>query len=108
MSSPGSESEIAKNQDQEGAKSEGAGETAEGSVETAQTVPPAWTKDAPDGGMVAWLVVLGAWCTSFCSFGWINSMSWSILDMFTNLRKALAFSRNTTRQVLCATTQLAL
>lgn len=27
----------------------------------------------PDGGMRAWLVVVGAWCTSFCSFGWINS-----------------------------------
>lgn len=21
----------------------------------------------------AWLVLLGAWCASFCSFGWINS-----------------------------------
>lgn len=31
--------------------------------------------DAPDGGAVAWLVVLGAWCTSFCSFGWLNSMA---------------------------------
>ncbi|PNP54672.1 hypothetical protein FNYG_15615 [Fusarium nygamai] len=29
---------------------------------------------APDGGLTAWLVVLGAWCTSFCSFGWINSV----------------------------------
>lgn len=27
----------------------------------------------PDGGVDAWLVVLGAWCVSFCSFGWINS-----------------------------------
>lgn len=35
---------------------------------------PAWgSNDAPDGGLTAWLVVLGAWCTSFCSFGWINS-----------------------------------
>ncbi|KAH8676150.1 major facilitator superfamily domain-containing protein [Xylariales sp. PMI_506] len=30
--------------------------------------------DAPDGGAVAWLVVLGAWCTSFCSFGWVSSI----------------------------------
>jgi hypothetical protein len=30
--------------------------------------------DAPDGGVAAWLVVLGAWCTSVCSFGWLNSM----------------------------------
>ncbi|KAF7555094.1 hypothetical protein G7Z17_g2421 [Cylindrodendrum hubeiense] len=28
----------------------------------------------PDGGTAAWLVVLGAWCCSFCSPGWINSM----------------------------------
>lgn len=26
----------------------------------------------PDGGRAAWLVVLGAWCAMFCSFGWIN------------------------------------
>ncbi|PYH49795.1 MCT family MFS transporter [Aspergillus saccharolyticus JOP 1030-1] len=28
----------------------------------------------PDGGVVAWSVVLGAWCAMFCSFGWINSI----------------------------------
>ncbi|KAH8422325.1 MCT family MFS transporter [Aspergillus melleus] len=28
----------------------------------------------PDGGLEAWLVVVGAWCTSFCSFGWVNSI----------------------------------
>ena len=26
-----------------------------------------------DGGTTAWLVVLGAWCCSFSSPGWINS-----------------------------------
>ncbi|KAF2805191.1 MFS general substrate transporter [Mytilinidion resinicola] len=30
--------------------------------------------DAPDGGAAAWLVVLGTWCASFCSFGWLNSV----------------------------------
>lgn len=41
----------------------------------AEAAPPAsYKSDAPDGGVTAWLVVLGAWCTSFCSFGWINSM----------------------------------
>lgn len=30
--------------------------------------------DVPDGGWAAWLVVLGTWCTSFCSFGWLNSI----------------------------------
>ena len=33
--------------------------------------------DAPDGGTLAWLVVLGAWCASFCTFGWLNSMTGS-------------------------------
>ncbi|KAH7131116.1 major facilitator superfamily transporter [Dactylonectria macrodidyma] len=33
-----------------------------------------YKSDAPDGGLKAWLVVLGAWCTSFCSFGWLNSV----------------------------------
>ena len=41
-------------------------------VEGSQT-PPAWVNDAPDGGLTAWLVVLGAWCASFCTFGWVNS-----------------------------------
>ncbi|WAO91276.1 Transporter mch4 [Fusarium falciforme] len=35
---------------------------------------PYLTAEAPDGGTAAWLVVLGAWCTSFCSFGWLNSV----------------------------------
>ena len=26
----------------------------------------------PDGGLEAWLVVSGAFCCLFCSFGWIN------------------------------------
>lgn len=28
--------------------------------------------DFPDGGLEAWLVVLGGFCTVFASFGWIN------------------------------------
>jgi hypothetical protein len=32
-------------------------------------------REAPDGGAEAWLVVLGAWCSLFCSFGWINSQA---------------------------------
>ena len=38
-----------------------------------QPKPPG--NDAPDGGTLAWLVVLGAWCASFCTFGWLNSMT---------------------------------
>ena len=33
------------------------------------------TDEAPDGGLAAWLVVVGAWCASFCGYGWINSKS---------------------------------
>ena len=29
----------------------------------------------PDGGLQAWLVVVGCACCLFCSFGWINCMS---------------------------------
>lgn len=29
-------------------------------------------RENPDGGIEAWLVVLGAFCCMFCSFGWIN------------------------------------
>lgn len=36
----------------------------------------------PDGGFAAWCVVVGAWCTSFCSFGWLNSK----LEPYTALR----------------------
>lgn len=42
--------------------------TAVGDNDDATSVAP-----APDGGLEAWLVVLGAWCSSFCSYGWINS-----------------------------------
>ncbi|PYI03423.1 MFS general substrate transporter [Aspergillus sclerotiicarbonarius CBS 121057] len=28
----------------------------------------------PDGGLTAWLVVLGAWCAMFCSYGWLHSV----------------------------------
>ena len=30
----------------------------------------------PDGGLQAWLVVSGAFCCLFCSFGWINCECW--------------------------------
>ncbi|KAL4781315.1 major facilitator superfamily domain-containing protein [Aspergillus varians] len=35
---------------------------------------PSWGQKPPDGGLEAWLVIVGNWCTSFCSFGWINSI----------------------------------
>lgn len=42
--------------------------------EASSTIPPPPERlGIPDGGTTAWLVVLGAWCVSFCSYGWINS-----------------------------------
>jgi hypothetical protein len=39
----------------------------------AAAAPPVFDpRDNPDGGREAWLVVLGAFCCMFCSFGWIN------------------------------------
>lgn len=44
--------------------------TAESTEEKPQPiVPPVF----PEGGSKAWLVVLGCWCTSFASFGIVNS-----------------------------------
>jgi len=48
------------------------GQAADG--QAADGGPPTWVNDAPDGGSRAWLSVLGAFCTSFCSFGWLNSI----------------------------------
>lgn len=40
-----------------------------------KAAPPTPSPPAPpDGGTTAWLVVLGGWCTAFCSFGWLNSI----------------------------------
>lgn len=42
----------------------------------------------PEGGTKAWLVVLGCWCTSFASFGYVNSfgsVTRSHEDFLTNL-----------------------
>ena len=38
----------------------------------------------PEGGFQAWTVVLGAWCCSFCCYGWINSecRTWSSAIFF--------------------------
>lgn len=39
-------------------------------VEAAPKPPP--PGDFPEGGLEAWLVVLGGWCALFCTFGLIN------------------------------------
>lgn len=50
----------------------------------------------PDGGLRAWLVVIGAWCTSVCSFGWINSTFIFIygIDKFRGVDKLTHWQKN--------------
>lgn len=52
----------------------GAPSTLQDSDTEKATPPKPPGSDAPDGGLQAWLVVVGAWCVSFCSFGWLNSI----------------------------------
>lgn len=66
----------------------------------------------PDGGLQAWLVVSGAFCCLFCSFGWINC-TWTsgeaspLLGLFYSLissSQVSASSRLTIRPTSCAHT----
>jgi hypothetical protein len=36
--------------------------------------PTTFGSKPPDGGLAAWSVILGVWCCSFCSYGWMNSI----------------------------------
>ena len=69
--------------------------------------------DAPDGGTLAWLVALGAWCASFCTFGWLNSMTGSYrikaygFMLYTDENQVLESSRSTTKMSCSATTHQA-
>lgn len=42
-------------------------------VAEAESKPQQAPPNFPEGGLKAWLVVFGCWCTSFTSFGYINS-----------------------------------
>lgn len=52
-----------------------------GAVENKERPSP---DNPPEGGFQAWTVVLGAWCCSFCCYGWINSehSTWSSAIFF--------------------------
>jgi hypothetical protein len=61
---------------------------------------------APDGGLSAWLVILGCWCILFCSFGWINSELENSKKIFvdaacTHCLQALAHFRIIIRGIYC-------
>lgn len=42
-----------------------------------QKPQPSAMPDFPDGGTKAWMVVFGCWCTSFASFGIVNSFGYA-------------------------------
>ncbi|KAH7127286.1 major facilitator superfamily domain-containing protein [Dactylonectria macrodidyma] len=67
---------VAQPESASGSETERDIEDARNPVPSDRTDDAAQLQDAgpPDGGTAAWLVVLGAWCCSFCSPGWINSM----------------------------------
>jgi hypothetical protein len=44
------------------------------------TLPkPSDPSQFPDGGLRAWIVVIGAFCCIFCSLGWVNCKNESAL-----------------------------
>ena len=45
----------------------------------------------PDGGLQAWLVVSGAFCCLFCSFGWVNCKPTSRPLDFSNILRLWLF-----------------
>ncbi|KAI1640746.1 major facilitator superfamily domain-containing protein [Biscogniauxia mediterranea] len=56
---------------EKGAVEVGVGDTR---TPTLASVEEAGEDEAPDGGVTAWLVILGTWCSSFCAYGWVNSV----------------------------------
>ncbi|KAI9809617.1 MAG: hypothetical protein M1825_000049 [Sarcosagium campestre] len=51
---------------------EAKGDVESGTAEKSKHPPGMDPASFPDGGLQAWLVVLGGFCCLFCSFGWIN------------------------------------
>lgn len=63
------------------------GEKATDDATEQKPAPPAMP-NFPEGGTKAWLVVLGCWCTSFASFGYVNSFG-SVLEETRSWQKML-------------------
>lgn len=59
----------------------------------------------PDGGLEAWMVVVGAWGSSFCSWGWINSKFLFQNGMAeTNNEQVWESSKNTMKKTFSGST----
>ena len=75
-------------------------------MEKSATPSPMDPASFPDGGLNAWLVVLGGFCCLFCSFGWINCML--PLECITRKdpikvdnRQVSVFFRTITKRISC-------
>lgn len=56
--------------------------------------PPAFDpRQNPDGGLQAWLTVLGGFCILFCSFGWINTIG--VFQDYYQTHQLAAYSPST-------------
>ncbi|KFZ23729.1 hypothetical protein V502_01794 [Pseudogymnoascus sp. VKM F-4520 (FW-2644)] len=53
----------------------------------------------PDGGLEAWMVVAGAWGSSFCSWGWINSVG--VFQEYYEKNILKEYSPGTVSWILC-------
>lgn len=84
------ESEKDKAEKDAGGPPEGPGGT-NSSVEPSDVEDEGDADDTPDGGARAWLMILGAWCCSFCSYGWVNSKF--LLDICTHAFPAVSRPR---------------
>jgi hypothetical protein len=74
--------------------------SASGDVEKAPQ-PPAPVLDFPDGGLEAWLVVVGGWLVLFATFGYVNGwfppsfMFTSLFHIFISFLQLLVYTRLT-------------
>ena len=50
----------------------GGGDATEHGARDDQPDSEKWETRAPDGGLTAWMALLGSWCMLFCTFGLIN------------------------------------
>lgn len=66
---------------------------------------PQGGSDAPDGGLIAWGVIVGLWCSAFCSFGWLSStfplFTWCITNFLRRWSLSRVLSEYLAQGLLC-------
>ncbi|KAF7296027.1 MFS domain-containing protein [Mycena kentingensis (nom. inval.)] len=63
-----------------GDRSESGTKTVEGEVADEKALDDIYNADYPDGGTRAWLIILGASCMTFSTFGYVNS--WGVFQSY--------------------------